>query len=114
MYETILGKIDAVAASLDLIRENQRVRQGVNPWGYAGGTREDSTSVQDQVNREEKKKVLVHEGVRNDEGINGEQCSYDGEDKYLAHEWSDHMPDHRMTRHTRSQPRSRTSRYSAM
>jgi hypothetical protein len=68
MYETILGSIDAVAASLGLIRENQRVRQGVNPWGYAGGTREDSTSVQDQVNSGEKKEVLVHEGAGNEKG----------------------------------------------
>jgi len=68
MYETILGRIDAVAASLGLIRENQRVRQGVNPWGYAGGTREDSTSVQNQVNRGEKKEVLVHEGAGDEKG----------------------------------------------
>jgi hypothetical protein len=68
MYEAILGKIDAVAASLGLIRENQRVRQGVNPWGYAGGTREDSSSVQVQVNRGEKKEVLVHEGAGNQKG----------------------------------------------
>jgi hypothetical protein len=68
MYEVILGRIDAVAASLGLIRENQRVRHGVNPWGYAGGTREDSTSVQGQVNRGEKKEVLVHEGAGNEKG----------------------------------------------
>lgn len=68
MYEAILGRIDAVAASLGLIRENQRVRQGANPWGYAGGTREDSTSVQVQVNRGVTKEVLVQEGAGNEKG----------------------------------------------
>jgi len=67
MYEAILGRIDAMAASLGLIRENQRVRQADNPWGYAGDTREDTSSV--QVNSREKKEVLVHEGARNEKGL---------------------------------------------
>jgi hypothetical protein len=61
MYEAILGILDAVAASLGLIRENQRVRQGINPWGYSGGTTEASSSV--QVNR--KNEEVIHEGAGN-------------------------------------------------
>jgi hypothetical protein len=37
MYETILGKIDALSASLGMIRQNQRTRPGENPWRYSGG-----------------------------------------------------------------------------
>ena len=37
MYETVLGRIDAISASLGLVRESQRVRPGHNPWGYSGG-----------------------------------------------------------------------------
>jgi len=37
MYETILGSLDGMAASLGLLRESARARSGVNPWGYNGG-----------------------------------------------------------------------------
>jgi len=37
MYETILGRIDALSSSFGLARESQRVRPGHNPWGYSGG-----------------------------------------------------------------------------
>jgi hypothetical protein len=37
MYEAILGRIDAVSASVGLLREEAKIRRGVNPWGYAGG-----------------------------------------------------------------------------
>ena len=39
MYETILGKIDALSASLGLIRKSQQIQPGENPWNYAGGAR---------------------------------------------------------------------------
>ena len=30
--------MDAVSAAFGLLRKDTRVRKGVNPWGYAGGT----------------------------------------------------------------------------
>jgi len=43
MYETILGKLDALSASFGMIRESQKVRPGDNPWGYSGGVREETS-----------------------------------------------------------------------
>ncbi len=37
MFERILMSIDAVSASLGLLRPEAKARPGVNPWGYAGG-----------------------------------------------------------------------------
>jgi len=42
MYETILGRIDTLSASLGLARESQWVRPGENPWGYSGAKEETS------------------------------------------------------------------------
>lgn len=38
MYLVILERVDAVSAKLGLLREEARVRKGVNPWSYAGGS----------------------------------------------------------------------------
>jgi hypothetical protein len=39
MYGTILSHLDAVAASMGLLRESARTKKGRNPWGYAGGSK---------------------------------------------------------------------------
>jgi len=43
MYETILGKIDELSASLGLIRKSQQIQPGENPWNYAGGARSETS-----------------------------------------------------------------------
>jgi len=37
MYESLLNRIDAISASLGLIRESAKTKKGVNPWGYTNG-----------------------------------------------------------------------------
>jgi hypothetical protein len=61
MYEAILGRIDAVSASVGLLREEAKVRKGVNPWEYAGGSSSSSTSVVVQV--QEKGRVSSERGA---------------------------------------------------
>jgi len=62
MYETILGRLDALSASLSMIRESQKVRTGENPWGYSGGVRKESS-------REEEKAVdLLEKNAASDVG----------------------------------------------
>jgi len=56
MYETILGRIDALSASLGLARESQRVRPGHNPWGYSGGeASQKGEEVEEELQRKEAK-----------------------------------------------------------
>lgn len=55
MYETILGKIDALSASLGFARESQRVRPGENPWNYSGAAQEEP--LRQGENAEEHKKA---------------------------------------------------------
>jgi hypothetical protein len=52
MYETILGKIDAVAAFLGILRKEQRTRPGVNPWGYTNGAREERDTEKETTDTE--------------------------------------------------------------
>ena len=61
MYEAILGRIDAASASVGLLREEAKVRKGVNPWGYAGDSSSSSTSTAVQV--QEKGRVSCESGA---------------------------------------------------
>ena len=54
MYEAILGRIDAVSASIGLLRAEAKVRKGANPWGYAGGSASSSTSNPIEVQEKER------------------------------------------------------------
>lgn len=38
MYELILSHVDALSASLGLLRKSHQTRKGVNPWGYTNGS----------------------------------------------------------------------------
>ena len=59
MYEAILGTIDAMASSLGVLRKEQRVRPGDNPWGYTNGAR-----VSSAVEKETKEWEFEKENVR--------------------------------------------------
>lgn len=48
MYESVLGKVDAMAAALGLGRESHRVLPGENPWGYSGGLEQTHSSMQEE------------------------------------------------------------------
>jgi len=39
--EAIFARIDAISASLGLLRESARVKKGINPWGYTNGAKEE-------------------------------------------------------------------------
>ena len=38
MYEVICARMDALSAVFGLLRKDGLVREGVNPWCYAGGS----------------------------------------------------------------------------
>jgi len=61
MYLVILARIDAVSAKLGLLREEARVRKGVNPWGYAGGS--SSSVVVKDFEMQEKERLSSESGA---------------------------------------------------
>jgi hypothetical protein len=57
MYETILGRIDALSAALGMIRESQRVLPGHNPWGYSGGVQKQTSEKAEKAKELHKKEA---------------------------------------------------------
>jgi hypothetical protein len=63
MYEAILGRIDAVMDYLGLAWEDRRLRPGVNPWGYSGGSTINMAKSKEEIGTKEKETHSVRSSI---------------------------------------------------